>query len=79
MSPYAQKQPKILFKSGSSPFSNSRLKPTSSRLYSNLKHSVAGEKLVETKLFPSILLEDIPILNDVNQADFTLNYIAAWE
>ena len=53
------------------------LKADSSRLHTNLKHTVTGEKLIETKLFPSIFLEDIPVLNDVYQADFTLNYVAA--
>ncbi len=53
------------------------LKADSSRLHTNLKQSVAGEKLIETKLFPSTLLEDIPILNNVYQANFTLNYVAA--
>jgi len=38
--------------------------------------SVAGEKVVETELFYSIFLEDIPVINDVHQADFTLNYVA---
>jgi len=39
------------------------LEADSSRLHSYLKRSIAGEKLIETKLFPSILLKDIPILN----------------
>jgi hypothetical protein len=43
----------------------------------NFERFDVGEKLVETKLFSSILLEDVPVLNDVYQADFTLNYVAA--
>jgi len=54
-------------------------KPDSSCLHSNLKHSVSGEKLVEPKLFACVFFEDIPILNDVYQADFTLNYVTARE
>jgi len=55
------------------------LKADSSCLHANLKHSIAGKKLVETKLFACVFFEDIPILNDVYQADFTLNYVAARE
>jgi hypothetical protein len=36
-----------------------------------------GEELVETQLFPSILLKDTPILNDVNQFVVTLNVLQA--
>jgi len=49
----------------------------SSGLYSDLKLSVAVEKLVETELFSRVFLEDAPVLNDVHQTDFTLNYVAA--
>jgi hypothetical protein len=45
----------------------------------NPHHSgdISRNPRVKPKLFSSILLEDIPILNDVYQADFTLNYVAA--
>jgi hypothetical protein len=36
-----------------------------------------GEELVETQLFPSILLKDTPILNDVNQFVVTLKVLQA--
>jgi hemerythrin superfamily protein len=52
-------------------------KADSSRLHANLKHAVAFKKLVETQLSSGVFFEDIPILNDVYQADFTLNYVAA--
>jgi hypothetical protein len=50
------------------------LETDSPRLHTNLKHTVAGKKLIETKLFTSIFLEDIPILNNVYQTGFTLTY-----
>jgi hypothetical protein len=40
--------------------------------------SVVGEELVETQLFPSILLKDSPILNYIYQAYVTLNNGAAY-
>jgi len=40
-------------------------------LHSDLKFAVAFEKLVEPKLFASVFLEDIPVLNEINQSMFT--------
>ena len=48
-----------------------------SGLHADFKVAVAFEKLIKTQLSSSVFFEDIPILNDVYQADFTLNYVAA--
>ena len=48
-----------------------------SGLHANLKVAIAFEKLIEPQLSSSVFLEDIPILNNIYQADFTLNYVAA--
>ena len=40
----------------------------SSGLHANFKVAIAFKKLIETQLSSGIFLEDIPILNDVNQA-----------
>jgi len=44
------------------------LETDSSRLHTNLEHSVAGEKLVETELFSSVFFEDVPVLYYVYQS-----------
>jgi hypothetical protein len=39
--------------------------------------SVVGEELAETKLFPSIILKDTPILNNIYQVVVTLKVLQA--
>ena len=52
------------------------LEANSSGLHPNFKHAVASEKLIEAELFTRIFFEDIPVLNEVYQTDFTLNYVS---
>jgi hypothetical protein len=56
--------------------SNSLFKPTFRSVHESQTFH-RWREAVETSLFSGILLENTPILNDIYQADFTLNYVAA--
>jgi hypothetical protein len=48
-----------------------------SSLYADFKHAVVGKKLVEALFLARVLLEHFPIINKINQYDFTLKVLQA--
>jgi len=47
------------------------------RLHADLDFAVVLQELVEPELLAGIFFEDLPVLNNIDQTDFTLNYVAA--